>query len=584
MSDIEFEIDPNQEFQKKPVKPAHKDDFRQLVLNLGIKEQVASAAPIEFEFASQPLTPAQMKLSSGKPSDRFEDEQPGLQTLGGYIDQWNYPMLGGLLGSAGEAGFPVLTQMLSTLPPGGIEQAKLESESDNNAFFMNRFIEFAKNFEVAKKEGLDKTLFDKGETFGEGVNELLGIPNPRSAIDSAARLGGQVLPVPLFVPKGIGPITRAIEKILTHTAALTPFTRIQRSDEFFRLAKTAPGSKMARVGEDIPDLLQFEKVGGSFLNAGNVIRSTFAPAVVIPLHQGLSYAADAPLIFDEERMKLSFPEGEAPETEAEAKADFQKWLDNFSLISEAGAAEALDKDTEFDLPLDTEVEFEIAPNLTDLDGHLADEETKARTVAASAAFAALAAAAAAALVKRRISLNKAKPSRFAPQGMKPPTPRIQESISQSFHGSSVDHVTHLKAAMNGLRTFDPASGKSVPVFSNRDIDRLIGQERVDSHGRAIEAINSGDLGTFTIDAPAKLFDDVNRLDKNQQKLFGDGLLAMREYFVRQRATLNKIINTPDHPLAAQAKTLLDVGHPQQIAQFLQVDAGILPKDFVSPGF
>ena len=567
MVDVEFEIDPNQDALKKPVKPVQK--------------QVASVASPEFEFASAPLTAAQMKLSSGRPSDRFEDDQPFLQKVAGVTDQFNFPLMAGFLGQVVEGGFPVLTQMLSALPPGGIEQAK--QESDTGTFGTNRLIEFAKGSEEAGKAGLDKRLSAVGDEFSEAINEFYEVPNPRSAIDSAARLVGQLLPIPLPTPKGVGPISKAIEKVLTNTSALSPFVRIQRGDEFYRMAKTAPGSKVARPGEDIPDLLQFEKVGGSFLNAGNVIRSTFGLAVGIPLHQGLSYAAGVPLVFDEERMKLSFPEGEAPETEAEGKAAFQKWLDDFSFISQAGAAEALDKNTVFELPSNVGVEFEIAPNLTDLDGHLADEETKARTVAASAAFAALAAAAAAALVKRRVSLHKAKPSRFAPQGMKPPTPRMQESISQSLHGSSVDHVTHLKAAMNGLRTVDPTSGDSVPVFSNRDIDQLIGQDRVDSHGRAIEAINSGDLGTFTIDAPAKLFDDVNRLDKNQQKLFGDGLLAMREYFVRQRATLNKIVNTPNHPLAAQAKTLLDVGHPQQIAQFLQVDAGILPEDFVSPG-
>jgi hypothetical protein len=110
------------------------------------------------------------------PQDKKERvSDPFKQALAGVTDiGTGLPMLAGLAGAGIEGGWNTLTG------EGG----------------------FKKNFEAALKTGFDRTLFDAGIGAREFVNETLGIKDPVSTEDQAARLAASFLPIPGFAMLG----------------------------------------------------------------------------------------------------------------------------------------------------------------------------------------------------------------------------------------------------------------------------------------------------------------------------------------------------------------------------------------------
>lgn len=175
-----------------------------------------------------------------RPSDPFKQGVAGITDLGTGL-----PMIAGMIGAAGQAGYNTLVD-----------------EGDQS---------FTKNFGKAISDGgWDTDLLQAGVSGRNNVNEFLGIQEPVSTEDQAARLAASLLPIP--GAKAIAGST----KLATALNLLTPAVKYKRTGA-------------------IPEI-------GTLLNKGNAARVGAQTGIGVGAEQGIRAYVDAPLMFSEEAL------------------------------------------------------------------------------------------------------------------------------------------------------------------------------------------------------------------------------------------------------------------------------------------
>ena len=189
-----------------------------------------------------------------RPSD------PGKQAIAGLSDiATGIPALLGLAGSGIQAGWNTMT-------------------GDKG---------FAQNFGEAISEGADKWLLDKGIAGREAVNEALGIAEPVSTEDQAARLAASLIPIPGLTALGGASKLASLGRGTANV--LTPMVKYTKKYKHPHLQKVLP-SKASQ---------------GTYLHAGNVGRVGAQLGIGTGIEQGIRGFMDdpdMPLMFSEKAL------------------------------------------------------------------------------------------------------------------------------------------------------------------------------------------------------------------------------------------------------------------------------------------
>lgn len=191
---------------------------------------------------------------------------PGKQALAGLSDiGTGLPMLLGMAGAGTQAGWNTLT-------------------GDKK---------FMENFADALSSGADKWLIEKGASGREAVNKALGIQEPVSTEDQAARLVASVMPIP-----GLGVLGGAskLAKLARGTANVTtPFVKYTKKHKWAH-------DPTKVTGKPHLDKLLARTRKGTYLHKGNIARAGTQVGLGVGLEQGIRAAMDdpnLPLMFSE---------------------------------------------------------------------------------------------------------------------------------------------------------------------------------------------------------------------------------------------------------------------------------------------
>jgi len=442
-----------------------------------------------------------------------------------------------------------------------------------------------RQFSKDLNEGVSGQIVDAGTKARNMSNVIFNTPDSDTLLAQAAEFIGQVIPPVLIKP----PITKA-GKALTFLAPI--------------------------------------QMGGP----GRVTRMGAEGVITGGMMQGMRAAAGRPTLasIPEPGMFDETPAAR-PEDETPAASDFWKWLDNFSLISEAGAAEALrpegvdlsagtdDRSRGFStLPRDsitvppapppvfstlpaTPTVKALPPTTTPQD--LAQEQYHNEVERANTALKATLGVAAGvgvalaiirkphlveSLLPRKFAPKRnLGPSNFAPLGQGEAPPLSGESSIRALHEMIVDEKSNVNTAMENVElTFRNPDGTLTTrrAINDRDAQALDEQfKELDSYGRAAQGARDGRLGTITFPSVDKWARQVATVGEERKAILFQGMLARRELQSRALATLEReISNTRDLALKAEMETISDTKTALEIEAYLH-SRGIVDADFVKPG-
>ena len=182
---------------------------------------------------------------------------------------------------------------------------------------------FATNWEDAISSGMDASLLQAGMSGREAVNEFLGIKDPVSAEDQAARILGNFIPIPgLPIISGASKLANASRHLFN---ILTPAVRLERTS-------TRP----------FRDKLVGKVIDGTLLNRRNATRIAAQLGIGGVLEQGIRGVIDDPahpLILSDTALygiPINNPliTDEAIIEDRESRPDFSPWVDEEGTLHE----------------------------------------------------------------------------------------------------------------------------------------------------------------------------------------------------------------------------------------------------------
>lgn len=456
---------------------------------------------------------------------------PGKQALAGLSDiATGIPALLGLAGAGIEAGWDTATG------EGGISD----------------------NFVKALSEGKDKWLLEKGIGGRNWVNEALGIQEPVSTEDQAARLAASLIPIPGLgiiggASKAAG-LARGVGNVLTPVVKMTKKSKYPHRDKL-----------LGKVTE------------GTYLHKGNVGRAGAQLGIGTGIEQGIrGYMEnpDMPLMFSKEAIEGVTPQdqvisgGEGDEVLGGGAGDDQLTSGIELSPEELSQGTILSNTTEISPEVVAERPPALRPSMSEADKAAEEADTsniiRNTAIIGGSAIALLAAAkyghaksvtglptVSGAASGKKISgaeesINTIKESMAQARQAGKPSVAVGKAFDDSVAGAGWTATKRI-AADTTNRVFGKAFDKNehTEMFlraqgvPEKDIAQLAGQDIADSFGMTQQWIKDGIFGQGSDVVVRPLKDIVKqfaRLSDDEKQIFTNGVAAMREGVVRNRAT------------------------------------------------